>query len=45
MALDALIALSARRRKAIVVTANWSDFDAIRYYSDFKLIRASDFFR
>jgi predicted nucleic acid-binding protein len=45
MALDALIAVSARRHKAIVVTVNWSDFAAIRYYCDVRVIKASDHFR
>jgi predicted nucleic acid-binding protein len=45
MALDALIAVSARRTKAAVVTVNWSDFEAIRYYCDVKVIKASDYFR
>jgi len=45
MALDALIAVSARRHRASVVTVNWSDFEAIRYYSDVRVIKASDFFR
>jgi hypothetical protein len=45
MALDALIAVSARRYQAAVVTENWEDFRAIQYYCDFKLIRGSDFFK
>jgi hypothetical protein len=45
MALDALIAVSARRHKAIVVTADWSDFEAIRYYCDVRVIKASDYFK
>lgn len=45
MALDALIAVSARRQKTTVVTINWSDFEAIRYYCDVKVIKASDYFR
>ena len=44
MALDALIATSARRRKAAVVTENWGHFKAIQYFCDVKLIKASDFF-
>jgi len=43
MALDALIAASARRYKATVVTENYDDFNAIKYYCDFKLMRGSDF--
>jgi predicted nucleic acid-binding protein len=45
MALDALIAVSARRVKAAVVTVNWGDFEAIRYYCDVKVIKASDYFK
>lgn len=45
MALDALIAASARQHRAAVVTVNWSDFEAIRYYCDVKVIKASDFFK
>lgn len=45
MALDALIAVSARRAKATVVTANWKDFDAIqKYCKDFKFIKGEDYF-
>lgn len=44
MALDALIATSARRVGATVVTANWDDFRAIQYYCDVKVRRASDLF-
>lgn len=45
MALDALIAVSARRHKTAVVTVNYSDFEAIRYYCNVEVIKASDFFR
>jgi hypothetical protein len=45
MALDALLAASARRWEAAVVTDNWDHFKAIQYFCDFKLIKASDFFR
>ena len=45
MALDALIAASARRWKAAVVTDNWDHFKAIQYFCGVKLIKASDFFR
>lgn len=45
MALDALIAISARRYGATVVTINWSDFEAIRYYCKVKIIRASEYFK
>lgn len=45
MTLDALIAASARRRRATVVTVNYSDFQAIQYYCDVKVIKASEFFK
>jgi len=44
MALDTLIATSARRWKATVVTDNWTDFKAIQYYCDVKIVKGSDFF-
>ncbi len=43
MALDALIAVSARRYKVTVVTENFDDFNAIKYYCDFKLMKGRDF--
>jgi len=45
MFLDALIAVSARRAGATVVTNDYDDFKAIQYYLRFKLIRGSDFFK
>lgn len=45
MALDVLIAVSARRWKAQVVTENWADFKAIQRYCDAKIIKAVNFFR
>lgn len=44
MALDALIAASARSTRAVVVTVNYSDFEAIQYYFDVEVIKASDYF-
>jgi predicted nucleic acid-binding protein len=44
MFLDALIAVSARRANATVITNDYDDFKAIRYYCQVKLIRGSDFF-
>lgn len=44
MMLDALIAVSARRASAIVVTNDWDDFKAIQYYCQVKLTRGSDYF-
>jgi len=44
MAFDALLAVSARRWRAAVVTENWDDFKAIQHFCDVKLIKASDFF-
>lgn len=43
MALDVLLAVSARRNGVTVVTENWRDFEAIQYYCAFKFIRGSDF--
>jgi len=44
MALDVLIAVSARRWKATVVTENWDDFKAIQRFCSTKVVKASDFF-
>ena len=44
MALDVLIAVSARRWKATVVTENWQDFKAIQRYCNTKVVKASEFF-
>ncbi len=45
MALDVLIAVSARRSKAAVVTENWIDFKAIQRYCNVTIIKASKFFK
>jgi predicted nucleic acid-binding protein len=45
LALDVLIAVSARRWEAQVVTENWADFKAIQRYCDTKIIKAAQFFR
>lgn len=45
LALDVLIAVSARRWKAQVVTENWGDFKAIQRYCNATIIRAAPFFR
>ena len=45
LALDVLIAVSARRWKAQVVTENWADFKAIQRYCNTKIVKASKFFR
>lgn len=45
LALDVLIAVSARRWKAQVVTENWADFKAIQRYCDTKIVKAANFFR
>ena len=45
LALDVLIAVSARRWKAQVVTENWTDFKAIQRYCDPKIVKAANFFR
>lgn len=44
LALDVLIAVSARRRGALVVTENWTDFKAIQRYCNARIIKASAFF-
>src|SRR6266480_3457436 len=40
MALDVLLAVSARRWKATVVTENWDDFKTIQRYSKTKIVKA-----
>jgi predicted nucleic acid-binding protein len=45
MALDVLIAVSAKSYDATVVTENWKDFKAIQHYYKFKLAKGSDFLR
>lgn len=45
MALDVLIAVSARRWKATVVTENYDDFRAIQRYCNTRIAKGSDFFR
>ena len=45
LALDVLIAVSARRRKAIVVTENWHDFKLIQRSCNATIVKASEFFR
>lgn len=44
MALDVLIAVSARRWGAQIVTENWVDFKAIQRYCNCTIVRASRFF-
>jgi predicted nucleic acid-binding protein len=44
MALDVLVAVSARRWKATVVTENWNDFKAIQRFCNAKIVKASDLF-
>ena len=45
LALDVLIAVSARRWKAQVITENWTDFKAIQRYCNNTIINAAQFFR
>ena len=45
LALDVLIAVSARRWKAQVVTENWTDFKAIQRYCNTTIIKAAQFFK
>src|ERR1043166_9773361 len=44
LTLDALIAASARRWKATVVTENWNDFAAIKRFCNVRVVKASEFF-
>ena len=44
MALDVLLAVSARRWRTTVITENWDDFNAIQYYCDVKIVKAAEFF-
>lgn len=43
MALDVLLAVSTRRHKVTLITDNWRDFHAIKYYCDFKLASGAEF--
>jgi predicted nucleic acid-binding protein len=45
LALDVLIAVSARRWRAQVVTENWADFKAIQRYCNATVIKAAQFFK
>ena len=45
LALDVLIAVSARRWKAQVITENWADFKAIQRYCNTTIIKAANFFQ
>jgi predicted nucleic acid-binding protein len=45
LALDVLIAVSARRWKALVVTENWADFKAIQHYCNATIVKAAQFFK
>jgi len=45
MALDTLLAVSARRWKTTVVTENWNDFKSIQRFCDVKIVKASLFFQ
>ena len=45
LALDVLIAVSARRWKAQVITENWTDFKAIQRYCNTTIVRAATFFK
>jgi|SRR5829696_2631822 len=45
LALDVLIAVSARRWKAQVVTENWADFKTIQRYCNTTIIKATNFFQ
>jgi len=45
LALDVLIAVSARTWKAQVVTENWTDFKAIQRYCNTTIVKAAQFFK
>jgi predicted nucleic acid-binding protein len=45
MALDTLIAVSARRWNTTVITDNWDDFKAIQRYCNVKIVKGSEFFK
>ena len=45
LALDVLIAVSARRWRAQVVTENWADFKTIQRYCNATIIKAAQFFK
>lgn len=45
LALDVLIAVSARRWRAQVVTENWADFKAIQRYCNATIVKAAQFFK
>lgn len=45
MMMDALIAVSARRAGATVITNDWDDFKAIQYYCKVKLVRGREYFK
>ena len=45
LALDVLLAVSARRCKAQVVTENWADFKVIQRYCNTKIVKAANFFK
>jgi hypothetical protein len=45
LALDVLIAVSARRWKAQVVTENWTDFQQIQRYCNTTIVKAANFFQ
>lgn len=45
MAMDVLLAVSAQRWNATVVTENWNDFKAIQYYCKVRLAKSSEFLK
>jgi predicted nucleic acid-binding protein len=45
MALDVLIAVSARRWSTSIITDNWDDFRAIQRYCNVKIFKGSEFFK
>lgn len=45
MALDVLIAVSARRWSTTIITDNWDDFKAIQRYCNVRIVKGSEFFK
>jgi hypothetical protein len=43
--MDVLIAVSAQRWKAQIVTDNWADFKMIQRYCNATIVRAASFFK
>jgi predicted nucleic acid-binding protein len=44
MAMDVLLAVSAKRWNTTIITDNWNDFRSIQYYCDVKIAKVSNYF-